>query len=124
MEISHMTPEELMQDPDWESAWPVSGAERIVPMTEVAEVLAHADGENDGADWIGIFRLKDGRFLYVSAWCDYTGWGCQDGGQAFACATIERLCADHVTDADRDRFEPKGPWSWSLSSSPEKEGKP
>jgi hypothetical protein len=34
-----------------------------------------------GGEWTGGFllQMKDGRFAYVSGWCDYTGWGCQDG---------------------------------------------
>ena len=37
--------------------------------------------ENCGGEWSGGFLLemKDGRFAYVTGWCDYTGWGCQDG---------------------------------------------
>lgn len=34
-----------------------------------------------GGEWSGGFLLamKDGLFAYVTGWCDYTGWGCQDG---------------------------------------------
>lgn len=37
--------------------------------------------EDGATDWSGGFllRLKDGRYAYVWGWCDYTGWGCQDG---------------------------------------------
>jgi hypothetical protein len=41
---------------------------------DVAEIIGMADGANDGPNWIGAFRLKDGRFAFVSAGCDYTGW--------------------------------------------------
>jgi len=43
--------------------------------TDVAEVIASDDGENDGKSWVGVFRLHDGRFVTVNSWCDYTGWG-------------------------------------------------
>lgn len=46
----------------------------------------HYKFSEDGAtEWSGGFllKLKDGRYAYVSGWCDYTGWGCQDG------ATVE-----------------------------------
>lgn len=35
----------------------------------------------DGSEWSGGFlmKLKDGRYAYLTGWCDYTGWGCQDG---------------------------------------------
>lgn len=34
-----------------------------------------------GGEWSGGFLLemKTGKFAYVHGWCDYTGWGCQDG---------------------------------------------
>jgi hypothetical protein len=37
--------------------------------------------ESCGGEWSGGFLLemKDGRFAYVTGWCDYTGWGCRDG---------------------------------------------
>ncbi len=50
--------------------------------SDVAEVLAIADGENGDADWIGVFRLRDGRFAYVEAGCDHTGWDCIADGFA------------------------------------------
>jgi hypothetical protein len=47
----------------------------------VDKVLA-AWGESpmEWASWQGGFllRLKDGRYAYVSGWCDRSGWGCQD----------------------------------------------
>jgi hypothetical protein len=42
--------------------------------SDVIEILAAEDGENDGPDWVGVFRLRDGRYASVSAGCDYTGW--------------------------------------------------
>jgi hypothetical protein len=44
----------------------------------------HYRWSEDGAtDWSGGFlmRLHDGRFAYLTGWCDYTGWGCQDGAE-------------------------------------------
>lgn len=34
-----------------------------------------------GGSWEGgfVFKMKDGRWGYLTGWCDYTGWGCQDG---------------------------------------------
>ena len=42
---------------------------------DVVEILAIDDGDNDGPDWVGVFRLQDGRFACIRAGCDYTGWG-------------------------------------------------
>ena len=41
---------------------------------DVTGVVGMAEGENDGATWMGLFQLRDGRFAYVEAGCDYTGW--------------------------------------------------
>lgn len=41
---------------------------------DVEEVMASDDGESDGDEWLGVFRMKDGRFLAASGSCDYTGW--------------------------------------------------
>lgn len=50
----------------------------------VKNVIA-AWGENgDYSEWTGgfLFQLMaDGRFAYLSGWCDTTGWGCQDGAE-------------------------------------------
>jgi hypothetical protein len=42
---------------------------------DVEETIAMVDGEADGANWIFVGKLKDGRYAYVTAGCDYTGWG-------------------------------------------------
>jgi hypothetical protein len=38
---------------------------------------------NSATEWSGGFlmHLKNGRFAYLTGWCDYTGWGCQDGAE-------------------------------------------
>lgn len=49
---------------------------------DVAYVLAEITGENDGPDWHWIIAMKDHTYAYVTGGCDYTGWGCQDWGEA------------------------------------------
>lgn len=41
------------------------------------------DGQNDGPDWLVGGQLKDGRWFFIAAGCDYTGWDCQSGGNAY-----------------------------------------
>lgn len=59
---------------------------RIAGINEhsIARVYA-AWGESPegGSSWQGGFLmlLKDKRAAYVQGWCDYTGWGCQDGAE-------------------------------------------
>lgn len=66
---------------------------RIDPSEVTSVVAAWGSGSGQGkdsgpgwskkgvTDWTGGFLLKltDGRYAYVTGWCDYTGWGCQDG---------------------------------------------
>jgi len=79
----------LDDDYDWEAVFAYAngkmGAPARVPgyvgsdapfdRQDVAEAVAMADGQNDERDWVGVFRLRDGRYAAISAWCDYSGWG-------------------------------------------------
>jgi hypothetical protein len=58
---------------------------------EVAEVVRFHDGERDYESWYLVLRMKDGRWCHVTAWCDYTGWGCQEGGDHYFASTEEEL---------------------------------
>lgn len=51
-------------------------------LKDIVNVLAQVPGEADQLDWHWIVEMKDGRFLYVTGGCDYSGWGCQDWGEA------------------------------------------
>ena len=42
---------------------------------DVAEIAGIREGQNDEEDWLVYGRLNDGRWFFLSAWCDYTGWG-------------------------------------------------
>ncbi len=54
---------------------PGSNVDRTPPKrSDVEEIIALVNGENDGPDWVGVFKLKDGRYLVASGGCDYTGW--------------------------------------------------
>lgn len=71
---------------------------------DVAEVLAMEEGENDGANWLMVVKLKDGRYSFLSAGCDYTGWDCQAGGSSDEKATLEELIRMGMGQEDRDRL--------------------
>ncbi len=43
-------------------------------LADVKRVLAVIEGEHDGPAWHWIVALNDGRFVYLSGGCDYTGW--------------------------------------------------
>ena len=55
----------------------------------VAEVIATVNGENDGPDWVGLFRLNDGRYLVAEGGCDYTGWDCQAGNSLCVAGSLD-----------------------------------
>lgn len=61
----------LKSNYDWQEAFEY--AENFT-REDVAEVIHQHNGENDEEPWVAVFRLKDGRFAGLSAWCDYTGW--------------------------------------------------
>lgn len=48
---------------------------------DVKHVHAAWGDQGDYSEWSGGFllELKDGRWAYLTGWCDTTGWGCQDG---------------------------------------------
>lgn len=98
-----------------------------IERTEIRRVVAaHGVTEaaccNDcGGEWSGGFLLemKDGKFVYVHGWCDYTGWGCQDGTGREDFATQPELSALHKTEhwettlPDLQRYIETGEGSWS-----------
>lgn len=60
-----------------------------VDREDVGQILALHEGENDADAWVLLAQLKSGRFLAIQASCDYTGWGCREGGESATADTIE-----------------------------------
>jgi len=60
---------------EWGSAFGSDGAGVADLLDQVCEVIAAQEGENDYASWIGLFKLETGKYLGLTAWCDFTGWG-------------------------------------------------
>lgn len=58
-------------------------------LTDIYNIYAEVAGHNDEYDWYWVLELRDGRFLLVSAWCDYTGWDCQSGGESEVASSAE-----------------------------------
>ncbi len=87
-----------------------------IALHDVARVVSawgKGDGQGDDAghyrwaedgvtDWRGGFllQMKAGGYTYVTGWCDYTGWGCQDGVDIYCFATLPSV--------DQMRFENEG----------------
>lgn len=72
---------------------------------DVDEILALEEGENDGPEWVGLFKMKDGKYLTVRAGCDYTGWGCQEDGNSDVSDTLEDAVHFGLTTPERDRLK-------------------
>ena len=58
---------------------------------DVKEIIACVPGGADSSNWHYIMKLADGKFGYATGWCDYTGWGCQEGGSGSMAGTLADL---------------------------------
>lgn len=56
---------------------------------DIVNIHAEVPGHNDDDHWFWVIELKDGRFVLTDAWCDYTGWDCQSGGNSEAAESAE-----------------------------------
>ena len=109
--ICDATIEEMkaQRDNRWND-WPCAfGYADGFDMDDVAEVLAsYCQPGRDGyanTDVHGLFRLKDGRYATLSAWCDTTGWDCQAAGHGEVYATLEEAKRLGLTLEERERLE-------------------
>jgi hypothetical protein len=76
---------------------------RDFSIDQVTDVIASSEGENDERNWIGIFAA-DGVFLFLSAGCDYTGWGCRDWGSSEWHEDLTTLKELITSTEDRERL--------------------
>ena len=113
--IVETTLEEMKTSDDWKEALavcqppePIAGdscpLDRFT-LEDVEDVLASQDGQNDGDHWLALFRLKDSRYAFITAWCDYTGWGCQDGGHSWVSNDLEHIIQFGMGADDRSALE-------------------
>lgn len=113
--------EHLENDYDWKEVFGEGGGGNTNKVTEkcneysnvsieppyikdVVEVIAAVNGENDSADWVGVFKLKDGRYLVASGGCDYTGWDCQAGNSLIVGETLAEVVTLGLTEDARKRL--------------------
>lgn len=109
-------PEKLFADHDWQESFEVAmragpravmnyvGDVSSFEIEDIAEVVAHSDGEHDERDWIAALHLKGGRFAFMRAGCDYTGWGCRDWGDVEIASTLDDLVRYAMTPEERRRL--------------------
>lgn len=72
---------------------------------QVQFVLAADPGQNDEQSWMMAGCLQDGRWFFLDAWCDYTGWDCRSGGDAQVASTLPELIQYGMTEEARTRLK-------------------
>lgn len=60
-------------------------------LTDVTDVIGFSNGYNEGDEWVGVFLLRDGRYLFLAAGCDNTGWDCSSSGHSWVASDYETL---------------------------------
>jgi len=66
-----MTVDDMCTHYDWKECLKYAS----FSINDVETIVAYDNGENDMSNWVAVFQLKNGRFAFLSAGCDYTGWG-------------------------------------------------
>lgn len=98
---------------DWGEAFAYANPTAVIgdsvstaPFTreDVVKIVAMAEGENEGPNWVGVFRLRGGRWASLEAGCDYTGWDCQAGGSAQVASTKAKIIRFGLSQGDRQRL--------------------
>jgi hypothetical protein len=93
----------------------------VIPTDIECVIAAWGNVDRDGAccdacggEWSGGFllRLKDQRYAYLTGWCDYTGWGCQDGANVAYYETEPSLSDLEEFSNDRWDLAPKDLNDW------------
>jgi hypothetical protein len=46
----------------------------LIHREDIIEILGIHEGKHDEDPWRIYGKLKDNRYFYLEAWCDYTGW--------------------------------------------------
>lgn len=76
---------ELMGAYDWQEAMKYAQ----FTFQQIKRVILATEGERDDSDWALVVELEGGGYGALTAWCDYTGWGCQEGGNSGVFETEE-----------------------------------
>jgi NADH:ubiquinone oxidoreductase subunit E len=75
-----------------------------VNLDEVEEVVRYYEGYNESEDWLWVLKMKDGQWCHIAGWCDYTGWDCQAGAEAFYAPAERQLASLHITAESRRKL--------------------
>lgn len=72
---------------------------------DVVKIIGLREGENDGEDWLCAGKLKDGRWFFLAAGCDYTGWDCQASGYAAIARNKKELIQFGLTEEELQKLK-------------------
>lgn len=73
-------------------------------LSDILEIIAASNGQNDEQSWVGVFRLKDGQFLLAEGSYDYTGWDCQAANELEVSHSLDDLLQFGLTNEDKIRL--------------------
>lgn len=71
---------------------------------DVLFIMGMDEGENDTSNWLIYGKLKDNRWFYIEAGCDYTGWDCQAGGNSCIAKTRWEMEQFGISEEDLKRM--------------------
>lgn len=101
----------------YSTAVPGGGKAEPIDSGDVAEVTDWFVSYHDGGryvvgsghtgtelDLVAVLRLKDGRWVSVQAWNDYTGWGCGEGSNVAIGSTRDQVVRFGLDDEGRRKL--------------------
>ena len=74
-------------------------------VNDIEKVLAVYEGYNEGDSWHWVLELKTNTFVYLTGWCDYTGWDCQSDAWSIMCPS-DVAAAHMATVIEQDEDHP------------------
>lgn len=83
-------------------------------VADVATIHRWSEGENDGPPWLAVGELRDGRWFYLEASCDYTGWDCRASGRVIVGADEEQVKRMGCDNEARERLYGEEPESFLI----------
>lgn len=57
----------------------------------IKEYIWGEEGGHDEGEWNLLAKLKNGKYIFFTAWCDYTGFDCQSGIKLYVAKDIVTL---------------------------------
>lgn len=113
----------ILDDYDWKQAFgyagepDTDGRARLIktisepdislePFTreDVQDIYGLDGGVHDEIDWVIYGKLKDGRYFFLKAGCDLTGWDCQADGITVVSDSKEDIERFGLDREARERF--------------------